>query len=698
MFIWIDKKKYPQYQNTFNTTFCEQEGYEFAVVAFKKKYNIKEKAKAVKIDIFADTKYFLYINGQHIGNGPVCSGGDYGNTKTMPVQYYSTYEVEPTGDTLDIYVLVQLSPSVQTDVSCGRGGFWLDGEILYKDGSSQRIESDDTWECRLETQYKDVCDVDFNETPDLWSKAETCENVWNIKKSPIKNLVEKKINPVSIYQAESGVIYAEFDKIYAGYVSLNVKKQGFFEVLLSTQEVYEKENCKHTIKGRDNIEYRSIHLNSIGLIKIEGVEPEDIVDIHIEYTHYPHLSEGGFFSNDEILNKIFEVGKHTTEICRQTIELDSPTHQENLGCTGDYYISSLISYFCFGDTSLSKFDILRTAEYLRMTDGKMFHTSYSLIWVMMLYDNYMFSGNEDVLVKCKDVLGALLKRFDSYTGEHGVLENAPNYMFIDWIYIDKYNLHHPPMALGQTVLNAFYYKALLTAKEIYSVLEMTDEALECQQKAESLKCSFNKCFLDKEKGMYLGGMNVKYVPSDWLPENTDTKYYLKHANILAALYDLCDDGKEIIEKVIRDKTPIQPYFTHFLIEAIYHVGLFDKYGLKEIYKWKDLVDECDKGMKEAWEIFTGYEYDYSHAWGATPTYQLMSKISGLEIKAPGFKKISLNPDLYGLKFANIKIPTPYGTIELEMNKEVTVKIPDGIEAYHKGVRLSVGKNVLVEKA
>lgn len=675
----MNKENYSQYQHTYNTTFCNRDEYKFAVVAFQKKYHIKDNVKSATINIFADTKYFLYVDGEYVGAGPVCPGGDYGNTRPMPVQYYNTYNIVPKSNVLEFYVLVQLSPTVQADVSCGRGGFWLDGEILYSDGSVDKIESDDLWECRLETQYKDVCNIDFNEIPDPWSKAELCENIWNIKKSPIKNLAQKRIIPVSIYKSDSGVIYAEFDKIYAGYVSLNVKRAGNFEISLTTHEVHEKENCKYAIKGKDSINYRSIHFNSIGLIKIEGVELANIVDIHIEYTHYPHLSEGSFSSNDETLNKIYEVGKHTTEICRQTIELDSPTHQENLGCTGDYYISSLISYFCFGDTSLSEFDLLRTAEYLRMTDGKMFHTSYSLIWVMMLYDNYMFSGNKDVLIKCKDALDILLRCFDGYVGEHGVLEKAPNYMFIDWIYIDKYNLHHPPMALGQTVLNAFYYKALLTAKEIYSELEAIEESQECQQKAEWLRCNFNKCFFDKEKGMYLGGMNIKYVPTDWLPKNTDTKYYLKHANILAVLYDLCDDGKALIEKVLRDKTPIQPYFMHFLIEAIYHAGLFDKYGLEEIYKWKDLVDECDKGMKEAWEIFPGYGYDYSHAWGTTPTYQLMSKISGLELKAPGFKKISLNPNLYGLEFANIKIPTPFGIIELEINKEVTAKIPDGIE-------------------
>ena len=679
MFIWIDKELYPELQNSFYTTFCESSGYNFAVVAFKKSYKLKKNTKSVKVNLFADNKYFLYVNGKYIGTGPVCPGGDYGNTKPMPVQYYSTYDLDVAEGQLDFYIPVQLTPTVQTDISCGKGTLWLEGRITYDDGTYEDIFSDRMWECRVESQYRSVFDIDFTEEENQWTNAAECENIWNLKKSPIMNLAEERINPVSVYKTDSGAIYAEFDKIYAGYFVVDIKKEGFFNTTVTTEEVYEKEASVYKLTGRDSVNYRSIKLDSVGVIKLEGLEPGDINDLYVSYSHYPSYQSGCFSCNDETLNKIYEVGRHTAEICRQTIELDSPMHQENLGCTGDYYISSLISYFCFGDTSLSAFDILRTAEYLCMNEGKMFHTSYSLIWVQMLYDNYMFSGDKEILVKCEKALSVLLECFEGYVGGLGVIDNAPNYMFIDWIYIDKYNLHHPPMALGQTVLNAFYYKALCTAKEIYTVLEIQNESLKCQIKAESLKKNFNKCFYDTEKGLYIGGMNTEYSGNDWLPENTGKVYYLKHANILAVLYDLCDDGKEIIEKLRMDETPIQPYFTHFLIEAIYHVGLFDKYGITEMYRWKEIVEECDKGMKEAWEIFTGYGFDYSHAWGATVTYQLMSKFSGLEIKEAGFKEISINPNLFGLESVYIKIPTPYGYIECDMGEKFDIKAPEQIK-------------------
>ena len=230
MFIWLDNEKYPEYQDTFHTVFEKSDGYKFAVAAFKKNYTIKQNAQKIIINIFADTKYFLYVNGKYIGSGPVCPGGDYANEKPMPVQYYSAYEIEPSCDALSFYVLVQLSPTVQTDVSCGHGGLWIDGEIVYENGATEKFKTDETWECRIETEYKSVSDIDFTEKEDAWSKAVSCDNIWNIKKSPIANLSEEKIEPISVYQTDSDAVYAEFDKIYAGYIVIRVNRGSIFNI------------------------------------------------------------------------------------------------------------------------------------------------------------------------------------------------------------------------------------------------------------------------------------------------------------------------------------------------------------------------------------------------------------------------------------------------------------------------------------
>ena len=149
-------------------------------------------------------------------------------------------------------------------------------------------------------------------------------------------------------------------------------------------------------------------------------------------------------TSDDALNQVLDTCRHTLKYCRQTLHLDSPKHCEPLACTGDYYIETLMTAFSFGDMSLAKFDVQRTAELLRNNHGRMFHTTYSLIWVRMLLDVYKFTGDKTLLTECEDALIMLLNRFSGYVGDNGLIETPPDYMFVDWIYIDGISMHHPP--------------------------------------------------------------------------------------------------------------------------------------------------------------------------------------------------------------------------------------------------------------
>lgn len=376
--------------------------------------------------------------------------------------------------------------------------------------------------------------------------------------------------------------------------------------------------------------------------------------------------------------------KWTVKICRQSIELDSPVHQENLMCTGDYLVESLVNNYTTGDYSLTRFDLVRMANYFVARNGFKYHTSYSLSWVLMLYDYYMYSGDESIFPRVKEGLEKMLKRFKTYENDEGIIEKAPNFMFVDWSYVDGYGLNHPPRALGETVMNALYYEAITLSAKIYEILGEAEKANEYSEKSKKLKEAFNRNFYDPEKKMYFDGRNIPNEVNPCMPENSKKRYYTIYSNTLAVLFDLCgpSESSEIMDKIVGNEEMLiaQPYFLHFVIEAVYKVGLFEKYGLKLIRKWKKLVEECEKGLKEVLYDFKGYEIDYSHGWGATPAYQLPSKIAGIEILEPGFRKIRLNPNLYGLDYANIKIPTPYGTIACEIKQDnISISVPDEIE-------------------
>jgi hypothetical protein len=193
----------------------------------------------------------------------------------------------------------------------------------------------------------------------------------------------------------------------------------------------------------------------------------------------------------------------------------------------------------------------------------------------------------------------------------------------------------------------------------------------------SLKENIDKLLFDDEKGIYFEGLNHK-IPEEQVceweqPQNTDKRYYLPHSNILACCYGVADGDKarSILTKVMRDEWPCsyQPYFAHFMFEALYKAGLRDEFTLELAQRWKEPIKKCDKGLVEGFiSPDENYTFDHSHAWGGSPLYSIPKAICGFEVLEPAMKKIKLTPTLLGLDFARVEIPTPYGDIVVTQEK------------------------------
>ena len=156
-------------------------------------------------------------------------------------------------------------------------------------------------------------------------------------------------------------------------------------------------------------------------------------------------------------------------------------------------------------------------------------------------------------------------------------------------------------------------------------------------------------------------------------------------NTLAGLYHVIpkEREQELMARVMEDPTlsQAQPYFMHFVFEALQQTGLFETYGLKQIRRWESLLDENPDALKEVWY---GFDCDYSHAWGGTPTYQLPTRILGVVPAEPGFGKIRFQPCLPPeLTYARGSIPTPKGEISVELTRfesevKVRLDLPEGV--------------------
>lgn len=694
--IWLPKAQYPNNQTTIYSPYDKHTEGNYTVAEFQREYKFEKEIASVQLRFSGDTEFQLFCNGEILATGPVSVGGDFlGNDRPRANFYAAEMEIYPASDTLDFFARVKMMPMVICEYSKGHGGFMLTGHVTFKDGSKALIMTDSTWQVRKNGAYVAPSKYDGRIQPESYINAEVVDNIWNTTTAPIPVREEVVLYPIennviTVAAQEEKTVTLEFDMIYAGFILLKAKANGTVCVDVHCKET-DEEGSREAIIFNGNDTYRSFALHSVGkyelTIKNES-DAEAEITAELADTYYPVTTVSKTTTSDTELNKVLEVCRHTLKHCRQLHHLDSPRHCEPLACTGDYYIESLMTAFSYGDMRLAEFDIIRTAELLRNNDGRMFHTTYSLIWVMMLYDVFKITGNRKLLEDCEDALYLLLKRFETYIGENKIIDNPPDYMFVDWIYIDEISMHHPPKALGQTCLNMFYYGALEKAAKVYEILGEGVMAKECLEKREILGNAINELLYDKEKGMFFEGLNTpspEHMLYHYLPQNVEKRYYLKHSNILAAYVGVCEkeQAQELLHKVMADEIPgdYQPYFAHFLLEAIYRNDLRDKYTLKVVDKWKAPIAECEKGLVEGFlPPEPTYSFDHSHAWGGTPLYSLPLALMGLHIVEPGLSKLELNPSLLGLKEAKVEFPTPYGDVILEMKagKQPIVKHPEEI--------------------
>jgi alpha-L-rhamnosidase len=237
--------------------------------------------------------------------------------------------------------------------------------------------------------------------------------------------------------------------------------------------------------------------------------------------------------------------------------------------------------------------------------------------------------------------------------------------------------------IGQGYLTAFYYHGLALASR---VAELTGDKARVEKYARlrgEIATAFNRELWVPDKGLYRDGrpFQTSVKPSRWLPADTDIETFSPHVNFLAVLYDLAPREQQaaILEKLLaRAPLNTQPWFMHWVFQALDHAGLFDRYATAQMRRWTILKET--QSFREMWD-----DGDLSHGWCSTPLVQMSARILGVTPASPGFKTLAIRPLLCDLTWARGVVPTPQGDVAvswtLEDNKwRMDVTLPAGTDA------------------
>lgn len=456
--------------------------------------------------------------------------------------------------------------------------------------------------------------------------------------------------------------------------------------------------------GRERV-YSPLWLRTYRYVQMDietAGEPLVVHSLSGRFAGYPFSEVGGFSSDDPVLDRIWETGWRTARLCAIETYFDCP-YYEQLQYTGDTRIQALISLYVSGDDRLMRKAIgclgrSRSAEGLLRSRYPayidQFIPPFSLYWINMLHDYWMHRSDDEFIASMLPIMRSILtwyeQRLDPDTGMLGAM---PHWNFVDWPHEWPWSNDRPlggvpPGARkgGSSIISAQFSYAMADAVEIFEAFGCDGDARRYKRlRREVNKAVFDNCFDPRIGLMY---------------DDIGRTSLSQHASIMGILSDAIPSRlqKEVFTRLDTDPSLIQAtvYYRFYLFRAMKKTGHAARY-LDHMGTWKDMLD---LGLTTFAERPEPSRSD-CHAWSASPLYDLLATVCGIEPSSNGFRSVRVAPNPGHLNVIHGSVPHPNGMIRVDLRREGkvlkgTVGLPEGTHGEYifdgKRTKLRPGQN------
>ena len=418
-------------------------------------------------------------------------------------------------------------------------------------------------------------------------------------------------------------------------------------------------------------------------------EPLRLDALRAWFSAYPFNPSAAIAGDIPRLDALWQTGWRTARLCAHETYMDAP-YWEQLQYVGDTRIQALISYVMTGDARLARqaitnIDDSRTSEGI--TESRypsalpQFIPPFSLLWVNMLHDYWMYVDDPDLVKETLPHTRTVLDWYAARLRSDGLLGNVKWWEFGDWTATYRDGVPPQDADGGSTFLTLQFIEALQAAEEMEHQFGSPERAQFYQEMIRKASDALNRESWDGQHGLYA---------------DTPTKNsWSQEANILAVMLDVAPRAQQqaILERLLGSKpdqsTTIhgqsvpalsEPsyYFRFYLSRALEHAGLADLY-LKELQPWYTMLD---MGLS-TWAETPEPTRSDCHAWSASPNYDLLTLVAGIHPDAPGFRKVRIEPHLEGLHHLDAAMPHAGGPIHVVYQNgddhwSATITLPPGL--------------------
>ncbi len=381
-------------------------------------------------------------------------------------------------------------------------------------------------------------------------------------------------------------------------------------------------------------------------VRVEFYDCDDEVtasDFAVKTTLYPVERRGYFKCSDERMNRLWLMGERTLRFCMQEYYLDAPKRDRFLW-TGDMRMCGMINYYTFADKALFEYSIEELTK-LQMPNGGISSSlgegcsmlwDYVALYIIAIYDYYMYTGNKDFLLKYKDNMEKAAAYLTSLTNDEGVIDVPENPLGKLWMV-------HLNASVGKdTYLNKLYLHAL-------NIIKITAELAGDKTMADKYDVLISK-----------SAPSIENVLSD----DALTKAFDKTMHTIIQ-YEMAENDLDngniarMMQRIERFWIPMLSYGGDCLYENCVTEGDMDRI---------DVRNGCP-----------GYS-SYCHAWTGGATVLLPMGVAGIRPVKPGFEEVDIKPQTDIFDSFTAVVPTSKGDIAVKLeNGTFTYHLPAGVK-------------------
>ncbi len=684
---WISKQQCNSVTNTW--------------LAFHKKVDIQQVPASLNACIAADTKYWMWINGELVVfEGGLKRGPSRGDS------YYDEVEIAPylKQGANDIAILLWhfgkngfshvnsgtaalLFQAVSPEVEILSGRDWEASECLAYQMTeaphpNHRIaESNIRFDARMEKTGWNKASFDGK-----WGNAMQLASLPG--ESPFGKLVKRPIPQWKDYGMKEYVSTRQVgDTIYCR-LPYNCQVTPYLKVQAPAGRTIKMQTDHYVVPYNEN-SVRAEYVTREGEQEYESlgwmngdemiyVIPNDVKVLSLKYRETGYNTEftGDFRCDDEFFNDYWKKSVRTLYVCMRDTYMDCPD-RERAQWWGDEINELGEAFYALSPSSaqLARKGIMELVNWQR-EDGTMFAPiptgNYFMELPMQIlasvgwygfYTYYYYSGDKSFVASVYDRIQRYL-----HVAWKVDADGLPIYRKGEWDWPDAGD-----NCDGVALVVPWYYLALKAEKAFADMLGRTADIAHIEKLMAQIESNFNKRF-----------WNGKAYRSAEYAGATDDR-----VQAMAVVSGLASPDKyKAIVQVLAKEFHATTYMQRYVMEALIQMGQTSM-ALDRLKKLIPTVsDDVSSTLYEHWN----FDGSRNHAWTGGPIILLGQKVAGIEPTAPAFQSFKVMPHMGYLKEISSTVDTPYGKISVKLTRngsraKMELTVPEGTTAT---VRLASG--------